>query len=83
MDDGDSGRYVELMRRTAKYVVAAESGHGADSRPKLKHIVLPSWVNESLEEETLMDEDCEWSRRPRLTISAQAGVEACMDVFVV
>ncbi|BEI97354.1 hypothetical protein CcaverHIS631_0209430 [Cutaneotrichosporon cavernicola] len=48
MDDEDSGRYAELMRRTSK--------------PKLKHIVLPSWVDESLEEDTLMDED---SHKPR------------------
>ncbi|KAL1413256.1 DNA ligase (ATP) [Vanrija albida] len=43
MDDDDSGRYVELVRKT--------------SRPKHKHIVLPSWVTESVDEETLMNED--------------------------
>ncbi|KLT43549.1 ATP-dependent DNA ligase [Cutaneotrichosporon oleaginosum] len=48
IDDDDSRRYVELMRRTAK--------------PKLKHIVLPSWVDESLDEDTLMDED---SHKPK------------------
>lgn len=62
MDDDDSGRYVQIMRRTSKYVVPLWSGgawSGADPRPKHKHIVLPSWVTESLDEETLMDEDCE------------------------
>lgn len=29
----------------------------ADARPKHKHIVTPSWVTESIEEETLMNED--------------------------
>lgn len=29
-------------------------------RPKHKHIVLPSWVEECLDEETLMNEDGEW-----------------------
>lgn len=43
MDDEDSDRYAELTRKTSK--------------PKRKHIVLPSWVDECLEEETLMNED--------------------------
>ncbi|RSH81465.1 DNA ligase (ATP) [Saitozyma podzolica] len=43
MDDDDSGRYGELVRKTAK--------------PKHKHIVLPSWVDECVDEETLMNED--------------------------
>ncbi|WWD22515.1 hypothetical protein CI109_107008 [Kwoniella shandongensis] len=43
MDDYDSGRYAELVRKTAK--------------PKRKHIVLPSWVTECVEEDTLMNED--------------------------
>ncbi|ORX34780.1 ATP dependent DNA ligase domain-domain-containing protein [Kockovaella imperatae] len=43
MDDDDSVRYAEISRRTAK--------------PKRKHIVLPSWVHECLDEETLMNED--------------------------
>ena len=30
-------------------------------RPKRKHIVLPSWVSECVEEETLMNEDGESS----------------------
>ncbi|WVR03601.1 hypothetical protein IAU60_000593 [Kwoniella sp. DSM 27419] len=42
-DDEDSGRYAELVRKTSK--------------PKHKHIVLPSWVTECVEEETLMNED--------------------------
>lgn len=61
MDDADSGRYVELLRRTSK--------------PKLKHIVLPSWVNESLDEDTLMDEDCELRCEKELTCSTQAKVD--------
>jgi len=32
----------------------------ADRRPKHKHIVLPSWVTESVDEETLMNEDGEY-----------------------
>jgi DNA ligase-4 len=44
-DDEDSVRYAELMRKTSK--------------PKRKHIVLPSWVDECIEEETLMNEDGE------------------------
>ncbi|KAK8845565.1 hypothetical protein IAR55_006280 [Kwoniella newhampshirensis] len=43
MDDEDSDRYAELVRSTAK--------------PKRKHIVLPSWVIECVEEDTLMNED--------------------------
>ena len=43
MDDDDSDRYAEIMRRTAK--------------PKMRHIVLPSWVEECVDEETLMNED--------------------------
>lgn len=42
MDDDDSIRYAELVRKTAK--------------PRMKHIVLPSWVDECIEEETLMNE---------------------------
>ncbi|KAK4686832.1 DNA ligase 4, partial [Tremellales sp. Uapishka_1] len=42
-DDEDSARYAELVRRTVE--------------PKRKHIVLPSWVVECVEEETLMNED--------------------------
>ncbi|WVW81787.1 hypothetical protein I302_103784 [Kwoniella bestiolae CBS 10118] len=43
MDDEDSGRYAEIVRKTAL--------------PKRKHIVLPSWVFECVDEETLMNED--------------------------
>lgn len=53
-------------------------GEALISRPKLKHIVLPSWVEESLEEETLMDEDCEQADRTITTdsISPQTQVAA-------
>ncbi|OCF31187.1 DNA ligase 4 [Kwoniella heveanensis BCC8398] len=52
MDDDDSGRYAEIVRKT--------------SEPKRKHIVLPSWVTECVDEETLMNEDGEFnaSHRP-------------------
>ncbi|WWD08963.1 hypothetical protein V865_007078 [Kwoniella europaea PYCC6329] len=43
MDDEDSGRYAEIVKTTAL--------------PKRKHIVLPSWVIECVDEETLMNED--------------------------
>ncbi|OXC65372.1 DNA ligase 4 [Cryptococcus neoformans] len=43
MDEEDSGRYVELTRKTAL--------------PKRKHIVTPKWVEDCLDEETLLDED--------------------------
>lgn len=43
MDDEDSGRYVELTRKTAL--------------PKRKHIVTPKWVEDCVDEETLLDED--------------------------
>ncbi|WWC66828.1 uncharacterized protein I206_100735 [Kwoniella pini CBS 10737] len=43
MDNEDSGRYAEIVRKTAL--------------PKRKHIVLPSWVIECIDEETLMNED--------------------------
>ncbi|WVQ76196.1 hypothetical protein IAR50_005859 [Cryptococcus sp. DSM 104548] len=43
MDEEDNGRYVELTRRTSK--------------PKMKHIVLPSWVEECASENTLLNED--------------------------
>ncbi|WWC58136.1 uncharacterized protein I303_100671 [Kwoniella dejecticola CBS 10117] len=43
MDNDDSGRYAEIVRKTAL--------------PKRKHIVLPSWVLECIDEETLMNED--------------------------
>ncbi len=72
IDDDDSGRYVALMRRTA--------------RPRLKHIVLPSWVEESLDEDTLMDEDCEFRRggadAQRISRSRRVycGLDLCMEV---
>lgn len=47
MDDTDSGRYAEIVRRTGRV------------KDKHKHIVLPSWVDECVEEETLMNEDGE------------------------
>ncbi|KGB77341.2 hypothetical protein CNBG_3179 [Cryptococcus deuterogattii R265] len=43
MDDEDSGRYVELTRKTAL--------------PRRKHIVTPKWVEDCVDEETLLDED--------------------------
>lgn len=43
MDDEDSRRYVELTRKTAM--------------PKRKHIVTPKWVEDCVDEETLLDED--------------------------
>ncbi|WRT63833.1 uncharacterized protein IL334_000758 [Kwoniella shivajii] len=43
MDDEDSGRYAEIIKKT--------------TLPKRKHIVLPSWVTECVDEETLMNED--------------------------
>ncbi|KAL7418712.1 DNA ligase (ATP) [Cryptotrichosporon argae] len=48
MDDDDSGRYAAIVR-------------GA-SKPRRKHIVTPSWVTDSVDEETLMDED---AHKPR------------------
>jgi hypothetical protein len=42
-DDEDSSRYAELVRKTSK--------------PKHKHIILPSWVDECIDENTLMNED--------------------------
>ncbi|WVN89251.1 uncharacterized protein L203_104469 [Cryptococcus depauperatus CBS 7841] len=43
MDNNDSGRYVEILRKTAK--------------PKRKHIITPCWVEECVNEETLVNED--------------------------
>lgn len=62
MDDDDSIRYAELVRKTAKSVFPFLSHRRCvdwDDRPKHKHIVLPSWVKECVEEETLMNEDGE------------------------
>ncbi|ODN88085.1 hypothetical protein L198_06844 [Cryptococcus wingfieldii CBS 7118] len=43
MDEDDNGRYEELTKKTSK--------------PKMKHIVLPSWVEDCASEETLLHED--------------------------
>lgn len=68
MDDGDSGRYVELVRKTAEWVQPLrQSSMLISDRPKRKHIILPSWVAECMEEETLMNEDGEWGYGNSLT----------------
>jgi DNA ligase-4 len=69
MDDQDSARYAEISRNTAKCVNGEITAY---DRPKRKHIVLPSWVHECLDEETLMNEDGECcANGPRLTYRAQ------------
>lgn len=60
MDDDDGGRYAELSRKTSKWAfrpVPHAPFTDQIVRPKRKHIVLPSWVHECVDEETLMNED--------------------------
>ena len=68
VDDDDSGRYAELSRRTSQYVHCLHRLAKLISRPKRKHIVLPSWVEECLDEETLMNEDGTFSPLTRLML---------------
>lgn len=49
-----------------------------DLRPKRKHIVLPSWVEECLEEETLMNEDGRSTIRPKLICRTQTKMKSCI-----
>lgn len=75
VDDDDSGRYAELSRRTSQYIHHCYHVPKLISRPKRKHIVLPSWVEECLEEETLMSEDGTSPPVTQLNVRPQTEIE--------
>lgn len=52
-------RHVTRNSRGRLQGTVAERDRELTSRPKHKHIVLPSWVHECIDEETLMNEDGE------------------------
>ena len=81
VDDADSGRYAELSRRTSQYVCNQRDSLELISRPKRKHIVLPSWVEECLEEETLMNEDGMCPAMTQLIFRPQAKMRLLVIVL--
>lgn len=58
----DLGRRVELMRKTQKYVLTCHLwleciGLRFIFRPKLRHLVLTTFVKMCVQEESILDED--------------------------
>lgn len=81
LDQRDVGRRIELMTRTSKYVFFFYLYLCillTQNRPKRRNIVISDWIQACLDEETLLDEECECSNCIYRRIVAESAVVAFM-----